>query len=106
MGIEENSITDTLAEIQQVVQLLRQNCEDMNNHINIIIQKIVRLMTEILQAESESGQPDGKIPIDRILEYLKILNAAYNSRDIVLLADVLEYEISGLLYLYIESGDR
>lgn len=79
-----------IEEIEKKVKELRENREDSLCGFGIVIREIAAVMSGFLQERT--------VPLELSLRRLENLNESYSNRDVVWLADVLQYEITDLLY--------
>lgn len=103
MSVED--IKNKIREIQNIVVRLRQNQDNVWIDVNQTMSGIVTLMLEFIEYIKVNGREE-EIPMPVILQQIQNLNEAYNSKDYVMLADVLEHEISNALYVYIEEKEK
>ena len=101
-----NEIESLIKDIEQTVLILRQNQEDALGVCAGLMQKISGLMIELLQEKDtlqSLEQNKDELELGEILQYLQNLNEAFINRDIVWLADVLQYEIWSTLQFFREE---
>lgn len=88
---------------EEVILALRQNREDVLNQVNRLMKPLLCRLSELVQCleQQENAEEVNQI----ILARLQNLNMAYSRMDIVLLADVLQYEIVELLHFSMEIAE-
>lgn len=96
----EEKIDEELKQIEYMVEKLYQNdmieiVDVLNQHFQNICHIMVTFINEIDQYNAMGLQ----IPKDILIHQLRNLMEAYESQDVIMLADVLKYEINeGLLF--------
>ena len=101
MTNQEGKIYKLEEEININIQQLRQNKEHAREETVKLLPDIIFAINQLLAIE-KNDKIDINIPIDIILQQIKNLEEYIEKKDIVLLADTLEYEIRETILFYID----
>lgn len=98
----KEKIVEALAEREkEIVRELRQNKEQGLEHVAESLPDMIDIFQELF-AMADRRQEGIEIPIDVLEQQLENFEHSYRQRDIVQLADTLEYEILESICFYIE----
>lgn len=101
MTHEKQNMRELVKKNEQVILQLRQNKEDALRGCAELLPEIVNYMTELLKL-AEKKDLGVEIPVEVLLQQMKNVEGAYRQKDVVVLADTLEYEIKESMYFYID----
>ncbi len=98
----KEKIVEALAEREkEIVRELRQNKEQGLEHVAESLPDMIDIFQELF-AMADRRQEGIEIPVDVLEQQLENFEHSYRQRDIVQLADTLEYEILESICFYIE----
>lgn len=99
---EKEKSAQALAEREkEIIMELRQNKEGCLEHAAESLPDMINIFQELF-ALADRKSEGIVIPIDVLKQQLENFERSYHQRDIVQLADTLEYEILESIYFYIE----
>lgn len=101
-GEKMEDISKMQEECVRVIRLLRQNQETAIYETTMLLPKLIQFLQIFLKQAENWNALGGDLPLEVILQQIKNLNEAYCEKDVVVLADTLEYEIMNSFEVYEE----
>lgn len=92
--------------IENILVGLRQNRDRIMNQVNEVIPEISFFLNDFLKECVEQTQNSQRFPIDILVQQIKNWNESYAHKDIVMMADTLEYELMESLEFYIQIKEN
>ena len=91
MDIEE--LKELRTKIENILVGLRQNRDRIMNQVNEVIPEISLFLNDVLNECVEQKDNNKNLPIDILIQQVKNWNESYIYKDIVMMADTIQYEL-------------
>ena len=88
--------------IEEVVRILLRDDRENINKVDQLIKDMAPLLSDMVTHLLQLKQNGVDIPIEIVMAQMENLKNSYANKDMVLLADVLQYEIGDTIDFYIE----
>ncbi|MBE5963303.1 MAG: hypothetical protein E7252_00010 [Lachnospira sp.] len=88
--------------IEEVVRILLRDDRENINKVDQLIKDMAPLLSDMVTHLLQLKQNGVDIPIEIVMTQMENLKNSYANKDMVLLADVLQYEIGDTIDFYIE----
>lgn len=88
--------------IEEVVRILLIDDRENINKVDQLIKDMAPLLSDMVTHLLQLKQNGVDIPIEIVMTQMENLKNSYANKDMVLLADVLQYEIGDTIDFYIE----
>ena len=85
---------------------LRQNRDKIMNQVNEVIPEISLFLNDVLNECVEQKDNDKNLPIDILIQQVKNWNESYTYKDIVMMADTIQYELMETIEFYIQIKEK
>lgn len=92
--------------IEGIMVELRQNRDRIMNHVNEVIPEISLFLNDVLNECVEQKDNDKNLPIDILIQQVKNWNESYTYKDIVMMADTIQYELMETIEFYIQIKEK
>ena len=85
---------------------LRQNRDRIMNQVNEVIPEISLFLNDVLNECVEQKDNNKNLPIDILIQQVKNWNESYIYKDIVMMADTIQYELMEAIEFYIQIKEN
>lgn len=92
--------------IEGIMVELRQNRDRIMNQVNEVIPEISLFLNYVLNECVEQKDNDKNLPIDILIQQVKNWNESYTYKDIVMMADTIQYELMETIEFYIQIKEK
>lgn len=92
--------------IEDIMVELRQNRDKIMNQVNEVIPEISLFLNDVLNECVEQKDNDKNLPIDILIQQVKNWNESYTYKDIVMMADTIQYELMETIEFYIQIKEK
>lgn len=92
--------------IEGIMVELRQNRDRIMNQVNEVIPEISLFLNDVLNECVEQKDNDKNLPIDILIQQVKNWNESYTYKDIVMMADTIQYELMETIEFYIQIKEK
>lgn len=92
--------------IESIMIGLRQNRDRIMNQVNEVIPQISLFLNDFLNETIEQTHDGQNFPVEIFLQQIKNWNESYTYKDIVMMADTLEYELMETVEFYIQIKEN
>ena len=92
--------------IEGIMVELRQNRDRIMNQVNEVIPEISLFLNDVLNECVEQKDNDKNLPIDILIRQVKNWNESYTYKDIVMMADTIQYELMETIEFYIQIKEK
>lgn len=92
--------------IEGIIVELRQNRDRIMNQVNEVIPEISLFLNDVLNECVEQKDNDKNLPIDILIQQVKNWNESYTYKDIVMMADTIQYELMETIEFYIQIKEK
>lgn len=92
--------------IEGIMVELRQNRDRIMNQVNEVIPEISLFLNDVLNECVEQKDNDKNLPIDILIQQVKNWNESYTNKDIVMMADTIQYELMETIEFYIQIKEK
>ncbi len=92
--------------IEGIMVELRQNRDKIMNQVNEVIPEISLFLNDVLNECVEQKDNDKNLPIDILIQQVKNWNESYTYKDIVMMADTIQYELMETIEFYIQIKEK
>ena len=93
-------------ECERIIRSLRYNEESAFQEMPRLITKLVAFLQNFLIQAERWNEEGADFPIEVILQQVRNLDEAYREKDVIMLADTLEFEIIVSLTIYMENVEN
>lgn len=104
MDIEE--LKELRTKIENILVGLRQNRDRIMNQVNEVIPEISLFLNDVLNECVEQRDNNKNLPIDILIQQVKNWNESYIYKDIVMMADTIQYELMEAIEFYIQIKEN
>lgn len=104
MDIEE--LKELRTKIENILVGLRQNRDRIMNQVNEVIPEIFLFLNDVLNECVEQKDNNKNLPIDILIQQVKNWNESYIYKDIVMMADTIQYELMEAIEFYIQIKEN
>lgn len=104
MDIEE--LKELRTKIENILVRLRQNRDRIMNQVNEVIPEISLFLNDVLNECVEQKDNNKNLPIDILIQQVKNWNESYIYKDIVMMADTIQYELMEAIEFYIQIKEN
>ena len=104
MDIEE--LKELRTKIENILVGLRQNRDRIMNQVNEVIPEISLFLNDVLNECVEQKDNNKNLPIDILIQQVKNWNESYIYKDIVMMADTIQYELMEAIEFYIQIKEN
>lgn len=104
MDIEE--LKELRNKIENILVGLRQNRDRIMNQVNEVIPEISLFLNDVLNECVEQKDNNKNLPIDILIQQVKNWNESYIYKDIVMMADTIQYELMEAIEFYIQIKEN
>ena len=104
MDIEE--LKELRTKIENILVGLRQNRDRIMNQVNEVIPEISLFLNDVLNECLEQKDNNKNLPIDILIQQVKNWNESYIYKDIVMMADTIQYELMEAIEFYIQIKEN
>ena len=104
MDIEE--LKELRTKIENILVGLRQNRDRIMNQVNEVIPEISLFLNDVLNECVEQKDNNKNLPIDILIQQVKNWNESYIYKDIVMMADTIQYELMEAIEFYIQTKEN
>lgn len=92
--------------IEGIMVELRQNRDRIMNQVNEVIPEISLFLNDVLNECVEQKDNDKNLSIDILIQQVKNWNESYTYKDIVMMADTIQYELMETIEFYIQIKEK
>lgn len=92
--------------IEGIMVELRQNRDRIMNQVNEVIPEISLFLNDALNECVEQKDNDKNLSIDILIQQVKNWNESYTYKDIVMMADTIQYELMETIEFYIQIKEK
>lgn len=104
MDIEE--IKKLKIKVENILIGLRQNKDRIMNQVNEVVPEISSFLNEILNESEKTKKSENKFLIDMLVPQIKNWSESYVYKDIVMMADTIQYELMVTMKFYIQMKEK
>ena len=104
MDIEE--LKELRTKIENILVGLRQNRDRIMNQVNEVIPEFSLFLNDVLNECVEQKDNNKNLPIDILIQRVKNWNESYIYKDIVMMADTIQYELMEAIEFYIQIKEN
>lgn len=104
MDIEE--LKELRTKIENILVGLRQNRDRIMNQVNEVIPEISLFLNDVLNECVEQKDNNKNLPIDILIQQVKNWNESYIYKDIVMMADTIQYKLMEAIEFYIQIKEN
>ena len=104
MDIEE--LKELRTKIENILVGLRKNRDRIMNQVNEVIPEISLFLNDVLNECVEQKDNNKNLPIDILIQQVKNWNESYIYKDIVMMADTIQYELMEAIEFYIQIKEN
>lgn len=104
MDIEE--IKKLKIKVENILIGLRQNKDRIMNQVNEVVPEISSFLNDILYESEKTKKSENKFLIDMLVSQIKNWSESYVYKDIVMMADTIQYELMVTMEFYIQMKEK
>lgn len=88
--------------VKKIAEKLWQNESGVLKEVDRILPQLTMFLQEFLIVGEQMNAQGEDFPLEVLVQQVKNLDEAYREKDIIMLADTMEYEINNSMEVYIE----